>query len=257
VKPIYFGSATRRLFGVHHPPLARRPGDDAVLLCAPAMQEYMRTHWALRKLALLLAREGFHVLRFDYFGTGDSAGEPHEASVEQWCADIRTAASELADLSGARAVSAVGLRLGAAMAVLSSSAGLRFKDLVLWEPVVNGRAHVDELRAIERVKFTNMRHPPRSGPLELLCYPFPDALRDAIERIELGRVGRCPVENVLLFASARRPDHSTVEAALRDRDGRAPRVEIVAESAGDRHEGVLLSTRVQTAIAAALSRRSS
>jgi pimeloyl-ACP methyl ester carboxylesterase len=254
VKPIHFGSAGKSLFGVYHPPLARRAVDAGVLLCCPLMQEYMRTHWALRKLAVLLAREGFHVLRFDYLGTGDSTGDPEHGSVTQWCADIRTAASELRDLSGARTISVVGLRFGATLAALATGGGLRLKDLVLWEPAVDGKHHVQELREIERVKFGNMRHPPRSGPRELLCYSFPDELRDSVERVDLRAMPGFPVDRVLVFAAARCQEHAALEH-LRDRSDRGPRIEIVPEDAPDRHEGVLLSSRVQQAIAAALSGR--
>ena len=100
MKPVYFGKTGKQLFGVYHEPQARRAVDAAVLLCYPLVQEYMRTHWALRKLAGLLAREGHHVLRFDYTGTGDSTGDVETGSVTQWCADIRLAAAELEDSRG-------------------------------------------------------------------------------------------------------------------------------------------------------------
>jgi len=50
---------------------------------------------ALRTLAALLAREGFHVLRFDYYATGDSAGESSEGSLSEWRANIVTARDDL------------------------------------------------------------------------------------------------------------------------------------------------------------------
>ena len=73
----------------------------------------MRTHWAFRKLAGFLAREGFHVLRFDYYGTGDSAGDYHESNIGQWLADIHEAADELKDRADVRDISVVGLQCGA------------------------------------------------------------------------------------------------------------------------------------------------
>jgi alpha/beta superfamily hydrolase len=253
VQPIYFGNADRQLFGAYHPPRVRRAADAGVVLCYPMMQEYMRTHWAFRKLADMLAREGFHVLRFDYYGTGDSAGESHQGTVGQWCADIGSAAAELQDLGAARRVSVVGLRLGASLAVLAASAGLQVQDLVLWEPAIDGRSHVRALRAIERSKYANLAFQPASGPGELLDYPFPDELRAGVERIDLRVTPRCSSDRILLFASRATPEQVELQACLRDRAGRAPECHIVPDESDDRREGALLSTRILQAIAAALS----
>src|SRR4051794_18965963 len=107
MKPLFFGESSRQLFGAYEPP---RPGSarkHAALLCYPGVQEYNMSHWAFRKLAVQLAREGLHVLRFDYYGTGDSAGTTQDGSPDRWIADIRTAARELVDLSGVRTLSIV------------------------------------------------------------------------------------------------------------------------------------------------------
>ena len=88
----YFGSSERALLGVYSPPEAALEREAVVLLCHPAPQEYMRSHWALRQLAARLAAAGLHVLRFDYSGTGDSAGDSSAgASLEAWRADVLTA----------------------------------------------------------------------------------------------------------------------------------------------------------------------
>ena len=47
------------------------------------------THWAMRRLADQLARTGAHVLRFDYFATGDSAGATGDGNVKRLHDDIR------------------------------------------------------------------------------------------------------------------------------------------------------------------------
>jgi alpha/beta superfamily hydrolase len=120
MNPIFFGPSERQLYGVYHPPRGA-PRDLGVLLCYPAPQEYMRTHWAMRRLATLLSQRGFHVLRFDYYATGDSAGESSEAALGTWSRDIGLAASELRDVAGVGTVSAVGLRLGATLAAQATA----------------------------------------------------------------------------------------------------------------------------------------
>jgi hypothetical protein len=76
--------------------------ESTVLFCRPLGHECRCTRWAMRRLADQLARTGVHVLRFDYFATGDSAGATGDDNVKRWHDDIR--ANESACL---RLVSAV------------------------------------------------------------------------------------------------------------------------------------------------------
>ena len=66
-----------------------------MVLCYPWGSEYIHAHRALRQLATRLSMAGFHTLRFDYFGTGDSAGEMEDADLGVWEDDIETAIEEL------------------------------------------------------------------------------------------------------------------------------------------------------------------
>jgi pimeloyl-ACP methyl ester carboxylesterase len=253
VQPIFFGKSGQQLFGVYHPPLQRRSPAASALLCYPAVQEYMRTHWAFRKLAAELAREGVHVLRFDYHGTGDSSGAGADGSVARWVSDVATAAAELADLSDVARPSLIGLRLGAALAVLAAQKGLKVKDLVLWEPAVDGASHLAELAAIEKARYDSLALPSRSGPEELFGYELPGALRAELEAVDLRNIGQLPADRVLVVAGAARPEHEALAAVLRDRAGQPPEVRIAVEDVKDPTDGVMLSSRAQLAIAAAVT----
>jgi len=252
VQPILFGRSGKQLFGAYHPPQARRATEAGVLLCYPLVQEYNRSHWAFRKLARLLARQGCHVLRFDYLGTGDSAGESGDGGVGQWCEDIRTAAAELRDLGGLRRISIAGLRFGASLAALAVAGGLEVRELLLWEPALDGRSHLRELEGIQASIHAALRHAPAVGPEELLEYPLPPALRAGVEAVDLTALPRCAAERIRIFASRERPEDALLEAALRDRWSRPPLRQLVADEAGDREQGLVLSTRVLQVMAAAL-----
>jgi pimeloyl-ACP methyl ester carboxylesterase len=127
----------------------------------------------LRKLASTLAHDGFHVLRFDYYGTGDSSGGPRDGSLSEWCQNIVTAAADLKECSGVTKVSLLGLRLGATLAALTP---MDVTNLVLWDPVVDGRKYLDELRSIHTRKFSSLLYPPRLPARgrggELLGFPL-------------------------------------------------------------------------------------
>lgn len=183
----YFGDPDDQLFATYHPPEGDRSRDRAILLCYPAQQEYRHAHWTFRKLAMQLAAQGFHALRFDYAGTGDSAGDPPPNALSRWTKDIATAAAELRELSGLRKIAVVGFRLGAVLAVRASAAGLGASELVLWEPVINGGAYLQQLTRAQDRFVHALRYPVDMfrSPDELLGFHLPPDLRSEIAGIDL------------------------------------------------------------------------
>ena len=145
--PLFFGPPSRRLFGAFHEASPGRMQSLAVLLCNPFGQEAIRTHRLFRVLAIRLAKAGIHVLRFDYFGTGDSAGDDDQADLQGWCADIQTAHQELVRLSGSSNVTWVASRLGAVPAIQALGHSARSAQrLVVWDPVVEAPVYAQLLR---------------------------------------------------------------------------------------------------------------
>ena len=144
MNPFFFGSAERALYGAYHPPKVRGGSRQGVVLCYPFGVEYMRAHRAFRQLTNLLTRAGLHVLRFDYYGTGDSVGEGDDAGLGDWTADVGTAIRELRDTAGIDRVTLVGLRLGATLAARAGRERDDVERIVLWDPVVSGRRYLSE-----------------------------------------------------------------------------------------------------------------
>ena len=74
----------------------------AALFFNPYGQEAIRTHRLMRVAADRLARQGVDVLRFDFFGTGDSPGTDEQADISGWTADAMAAHQMLADVHAQR-----------------------------------------------------------------------------------------------------------------------------------------------------------
>jgi uncharacterized protein len=159
--PFYFGVAKRKLFGVLDPAQGKSGKPQAAVICYPWGHEYVYAHRALRHLSLQLADGGFHVLRFDYYGTGDSAGDDFEGQLSGWRQDIAAAIEELKESCGARSVALVGLRLGAALAAEVAVGRQDIAALVLWDPAVSGPEHLEGLDA--EWKEMALRHNRRLG----------------------------------------------------------------------------------------------
>lgn len=78
-------------FGVWSLP-TRRPPRGAVLCVQPIGAERTAARHALSTQAWRLAERGWAVLLVDLFGTGDSPGEPGQATLEGWRSDLLRAA---------------------------------------------------------------------------------------------------------------------------------------------------------------------
>jgi pimeloyl-ACP methyl ester carboxylesterase len=213
-----------------------------------------------RNLATMLAGDGFHVLRFDYYGTGDSAGGSRDGSVGEWRRNIVTATTDLKECSGVTKVSLVGLRLGATLAALTP---LAVSNLVLWDPVVNGKKYLDELSQIHTRKFSNLLYPPRLPVRgrggELLGFAIPPEMEADLEALDLlGRIS-CRAEQVVLIISEERPEYVSLEGRLRDNasSGGATlaHYRVPDESRSTHDQTMILPTQVLRLMSAALSRR--
>ena len=146
MNPFFFGHSAHPLYGVYHPPqVAKQAPSHAVLLCYPFGQEYMRAHRAYRQLASQLAKKGYHVMRFDYRGTGDSSGDLSDVVFSDWLDDVGVATEELKDMTSASEMSVVGLRLGALVAATAAEKIPDLSGLVLWDPIISGGAYQQEL----------------------------------------------------------------------------------------------------------------
>lgn len=159
----------------------------AVLLCNPLYIESNNIHWGYRRLATLLSAAGFYVLRFDYYGTGNSLGDDEEGNVTRWSKDVSAAASELLLQSGQSSLSIVGFRYGATLGSLLNEQALN--TFVLWDPIVDSLDHV---KSLERKYYTSVfeineyaTHKRVAKENELSGYIFPDKARRSIIDAEL------------------------------------------------------------------------
>ena len=149
MRPVFL-SEDEQLFGIYHAPRGNPPPPvRAVVICPPIGQDYIRTHWCLKLLAQQLARKGIHVLRFDYFGTGDSKGNPRNVkSLQRWEDDVETAMDWLIENTGSQSCLLAGLRTGANLAARVAVRRSCVNALVLWEPVHSGNDWINSTRAL-------------------------------------------------------------------------------------------------------------
>ncbi len=175
--PLYFGAEDRPLFGwVHQPADGRSRG--TALLCQPLLREYISAHYTFRMLGEGLAARGITAIRFDYDGTGDSAGTGDDPGrMEAALASISQAA-DLARRVGDGPLALVGMRMGALLAACAAESCGSVAGLVLWDPCNSGREFVREQSALFRMLHGKTR--PENGGTEVAGYVL---TRDTTEEL--------------------------------------------------------------------------
>lgn len=210
MNPILFGSRERPLFGVVSPACGQRRM-RGIVICGPIGEEYQRAHRALRVLAQFLARDGHDVLRFDYFGTGDSAGEGFEMDMGGAVADAVSAVEEIGDVAAVTRCTLVGLRAGAAIAAQAANRVHQVDRVVLWDPVTDGEEYAASMLADATPLPGN-----HGGGLNVRGFLFSRGLIEEIARIDVSTYTLASPE-VLIVISEDRPRHHELARHLSDR----------------------------------------
>ena len=215
--PIYFGPPARRLFGWYHAPPPAAARNRAVVLCAPLGHEALHTHAAYRYLAEQLAAAGLAALRFDYDGTGDSAGsDEDEGRVEHWLGSISFAVDTLRQYSGAGAVSLFGVRMGATLAAAVAAERGDIAELLLWAPCRSGKLWQRERRMMQAA------HGPQEGASdegeaeyeEAGGFIYTPSTTEALDRLDAAALLQKPANTVLLVGRDDLPEDARLARSL-------------------------------------------
>jgi pimeloyl-ACP methyl ester carboxylesterase len=202
-QPLFFGQSGQRLFGTYHP-ASTTSGDVALLICAPFGNEDVCAYKSLRQVAQAAAEQHIPALRFDYTGCGNSEGDEHTPGLMQaWLDNIVEACATLRQLSGAKHVVLLGLRLGAMLATLAAPRCSGARDLMLIAPVVSGRAYLRELKALHLAgEATTLRQPNADdtpAPFESGGFVIADETHAALSALDLLQLPAAPAPSMLLI----------------------------------------------------------
>ncbi len=212
--PVVFGPADRPLLGFYHAPLSHSVRGVVVVLCNPIGYEAMSAHRTYRHLAERMAANGFPVLRFDYDGTGDSAGVTEDPGrMSAWIGSIRLAIAQSRALSGAARVALFGVRFGATLATLAAIDDGDIEALISWAPVISGRVHVRELRGFRLLKDSKAPEKRSDGSEQVGGYLFTAETLGEMSTIDLLAPSKRVARRALVLP---RNERSKEEARLVD-----------------------------------------
>lgn len=234
--PFYFGAPHQQLFGCFHEAKAGTGRGCGVVLCSPMGNEYTFAHRAFRQLAIRLADSGFPTLRFDYYGYGDSSGDEVESTIPQQLADVSTAIRELRRRANLAKVGLVGLRFGATLSMMVGCEQGDVEDVVLWDPIVSGRAYLEDMKRLHKRTFGYTYRAPKSRrtkgtALELFGFPLTTSLLVDLEKIDLFVMRRKPANNVLVITTDGDTTAARLSEHLRDTGARIEHQSLQAPNA--------------------------
>jgi dienelactone hydrolase len=223
--PLYFGPPGRPRFGFYHPPAGAGLRATGVLLCNPIGDDLIRAHRTFRHLAERLCSAGFAVLRFDFDGTGDSAGDERDPDrVAAWRADVAAAAAELRVRSGFDRLALLGLRLGGTFAALGAADLGGVDALVLWSAYDKGRAFVAETTKAHKMHvmlqpMSFSGGPPASDGQEGLGFLLTTPTMAELAAVDLASLSRPPARQTLVLETGNAGLAEPLVARLRSLGG--------------------------------------
>lgn len=209
-------------FGWLHP----AEGDHGVVLCGPIGHEELAVHRGWRELGQRLADIGLPTLRFDYPGTGDSAGEESDPNrIEAWISSICAAVAWLKNHSGINRVSLIGIRLGATLATLAAQRIDNVHTLALLNLVITGRSYIRELRLLtnawwEQVAPHQALPVSPSGCLDAIGYRWDMNSLAQLGQLDLRKITIWP-SRVILMDSNTRPEINLIAQSVIANSGTA------------------------------------
>jgi len=118
--------------------------NKGIIIVPPIGHERLRCYRECVNLARCLATQGYHVLRFDYRGEGESSESFECTDLATHRQDIDHAIEVLGAQGKIEAYCLIGFRLGAVLAMMSSSK-MHIDRVVLCDPVLNIKSYVRSL----------------------------------------------------------------------------------------------------------------
>ena len=146
IQPFFLRLDKGLRFCILHRP--RHTNGRVMLHVAPFAEEMNRSRRMSALTSRALARDGWTVLQMDLYGCGDSEGDFEAADWPTWRADVVQAAQWLRSGHG-NALTLWGVRAGCLLTCDAAASLDNAPTLLMWQPVVSGARHLQQLRRIE------------------------------------------------------------------------------------------------------------
>lgn len=187
IESFFFGK--KGAIGFYHPS-ADPSSTKLLVICPPFFDEYQRSYRALADLGNACSSHprGIHVLRIDYYGTGEAQGVLEDVTVDDWIDDIDSAIEEGIALAGAEEVILMGVRFGATLAAQCQHSAI--VSYIFWDPMDYGKEflqwidHHNDLLACRHKKLAKqVNH--KLEDIPYVCFEVSQTLKKGIDDLSI------------------------------------------------------------------------
>lgn len=209
-RPLRVAGTGGRLSGVRYIPVGHELGENGCIFLNPLDNEANNATRFYVQTARLLAQTGILVIRFDYCGTGNSAGSFSDVSFKTLLDDVDSIRSDVAREYQLKRICLAGARFGGTLALLAAGLRQGVEELVLWDPILdlsrelrvnfinktllNRKLMGDPATTAEGLQATEPK-----GIIELNCLPFSRAFFDELRQFSFEKLPRLQLKRGLVM----------------------------------------------------------
>ncbi|MBY0610821.1 MAG: alpha/beta hydrolase [Beijerinckiaceae bacterium] len=185
------------------------------IICAGHGYDALCTHRNVAVFADTLAQHGLSTLRFDYHGTGNSAGmDGDEDRIPVWLGNIAAAITFMRGVAGISEIVLIGYRLGGLLAAIAASRSPNVTRLVLIAPPASGRLYLREMQLQAQLYPVRQDEAAKDGGVSSAGFTLNAATAATLKAVKLDAIDQPHLQRALMMSSAIGLD-SPVAAKLR------------------------------------------
>ncbi|RZK04164.1 MAG: hypothetical protein EOO46_17270 [Flavobacterium sp.] len=181
----------RKLFVHSYQP--EKFSDTAIVFLSSIFDEKKRSQNFEVEMARHLCEKSLTVVRFDYYGNGDSYGSTFEFDLDNSLKDINHLIRHIHTHYSIRTVKLLGIRIGADLSLAIGNQNAHIREIILIEPIGKGKRYLAEKR-LRRSAFFKFNHITTQVHFNILGksyedfqgYPLSERVVNFVDHLEIG-----------------------------------------------------------------------
>ena len=193
-------SGADTIFFWHNLPADINNRNTAVIIIGPIGPEYMHCFRSIKYLCDELALAGYHSIRYDPIGMGNSSGDLLDDNIwHQWITTPQKLSDYVKESYGITNIILVGLRSGC-LVLSEVQKNMPLHSAVFWYPYTHGSAYIRDIQLLDSMLYQD-NNLTNNTTLNGGGYPLSDTLQNDIKNINLLSEKYSPFNHALIINS--------------------------------------------------------